>query len=138
MAPDPPILGAQSPKTHAARASWRTNHLLYCNQTATLNCSDTPALELRAARLFVLIQPITSFVCGLIFCPCRRRFLISPSVDVQSSARSLSLPFSQKFPARGQSGIRPLHKFLGLLIVVGLLVGCVSGAQVSFTTGKES
>ena len=28
---------------HAVHASWSTNHLLYCNQTATLNCSDNPA-----------------------------------------------------------------------------------------------
>ena len=34
--------GTQRPKTHAMRASWSTNHLLYCNQTATLNCSDKP------------------------------------------------------------------------------------------------
>ena len=45
---------------------------------------------LRTARLPALFQPITSFICGFVFCPCWRRFLISPSFDVQSSATSLS------------------------------------------------
>ena len=43
----------------------------------------------------------------------------------------------QNVPARGQRGSN-LAKILGLLIGVCLFVGCVSGAQVSFATRKES
>ena len=31
---------------HAMHANWSTNHLLYRNQAATLNCSDNPAVDL--------------------------------------------------------------------------------------------
>ena len=44
-APRPPQFGgAECPKTHAACATCSTNDLLYCNQTATLNCGDNPGV----------------------------------------------------------------------------------------------
>ena len=43
MPPYPPSLGAHSvPKRMLRVLAGGTNHLLYCNQTATLNCSNKP------------------------------------------------------------------------------------------------